>query len=66
MRYAVEAIAFPSASVRGAVVQNDDGSFSLYINAILPEDIRQGIESELVHHAEELAQSVQGVRRVTA
>ncbi|MBR6114659.1 MAG: hypothetical protein IKQ10_05675 [Oscillospiraceae bacterium] len=47
----VRVIALPSA-VRGVTVPNDDGTFSVYINAVLDADVqRKALEHELAHLA---------------
>lgn len=46
----VRLIRFPSAAVRAVTLPNDDGTFDIYINERLPEELRQkALEHELKH-----------------
>lgn len=46
----VRLIRFPSTAVRAVTLPNDDGTFDIYINERLPEELRQeALEHELKH-----------------
>lgn len=48
--YFVRVIPFPNYAVKGAVMPNDDGTFSIYINSKLsPAERRRTIRHELAH-----------------
>lgn len=45
----VRLVTFP-VSVRAVTIPNDDGTFDIYINDVLPEELRQAaLEHELKH-----------------
>jgi hypothetical protein len=46
----VRLIRFPSDTVRAVTLPNDDGTFDIYINERLPEELQQkALEHELKH-----------------
>lgn len=46
----VRLIRFPSTAVRAVTLPNDDGTFDIYINERLPEELqREALEHELKH-----------------
>lgn len=46
----VRHIRFPSDRVRAVTIPNDDGTFDIYINSRLPEELQQkALEHELKH-----------------
>lgn len=46
----VRLIRFPSEAVRAVTLPNDDGTFDIYINERLPEELRhKALEHELKH-----------------
>lgn len=48
--YYVRYLDFPNRSVKAATFPNDDGSFDIYINTLLPEsEQRRALEHELEH-----------------
>lgn len=52
--YTVRVIPFPVNTVGGMVIPNDDGSFSVYINANLSQQRqKEALDHELKHIAED-------------
>jgi hypothetical protein len=46
----IRLVKLPSDSVRAVTIPNDDGTFDIYINARLPEELqRKALEHELNH-----------------
>ena len=46
----IRIVKLPSDSVRAVTIPNDDGTFDIYINARLPEELqRKALEHELNH-----------------